>query len=984
MYQLKKIEINVIYDEIRRLYVIYFKNKYCSWRRMEMVKKLKRFSAIIIAAALIISLAPQTVFASDTIVLDFNKTTLVTGSHEVTADANFEFVAAESAKPSNLWATHVRFNGYVQGSSNEHYPWLYGVSKNAAKTLGKVRVRAKVPAGNYEVKYRAGKTFMSGMQYIYVNGKYMGLFDSYIDDTAIAYDKAVMEEKSLGTVSVTPDSDGYADIQIASAAVSRGAVAKTHNNGVSMLPSRITLTPVEAVPTVSAVECEIPSSIKSGESVDIYPKVLLSDGTYKELNGYDADGKADADNCYKITVSGGAVEYKQISNPLSSYTMYETGGRFAGRLTAVKPGTATVTVTATVDGVAYTKTADVRAVREYGETIELKFNSSTLTRNSYATSSTAGFEAVETESTKPTLLTADYARFNAYIWGKTNAHSTWVYGVFKNAAKTLGKYRIKADVPAGNYEVKYCGGKSYVSGMQYIYVNGKYMGLFDSYVDDTGIGLNNAVLEEKTLGVVSVTPDSDGLTEIQVANAAVSRGDMVDGVNNGTSIILSKITLTPVSSVPTVSGVECEIPSEIKSGESVDIYPRVLLSDGTYKELNGYDADGHADASNALSVSVSGDALNYTQVSNPQSSYTMYETNGAFKGTLTAASEGKSTVSVKAVVNGVTYTKDVTVTVPSSAAGEEVSGSVNVYVDAENGGKVSGSVDIGTVNALPFGTSVTVTAEDVEGKQFAYWRNSAGSVLGSDKTYTFKANTNTSVIAVYDDESSETQDSVNVYFYNGNRELLSSKSVSLADNKTFGDIKISDPSLTGYVFYKWSVSDDTVIKELTRAVAIYADSPSEYTLTFEDSEGEHVYSGKKYAEAVTHTASGDNFSCWKLGDGIIGYDKTITVYAWKNAVVTAVYGSSDEAIPSVVLSYDNGAYFMIYNVPAGYTKVEAGILFSASGTPTIGSYGSKAFARREGNNGQFTASPYSESQTTARAYLIFRDGDGVNRVIYSK
>lgn len=320
----------------------------------------------------------------------------------------------------------------------------------------------------------------------------------------------------------------------------------------------------------------------------------------------------------------------------------------------------------------------------------------------------------------------------------------------------------------------------------------------------------------------------------------------------------------------------------------------------------------------------------------------------------------------------------------ASSDAEKVNGNVNVYIGIENGGKVTSNIEVEKVNQAAFGTSITASAQDVEGKRFAYWRNSAGNVIATDKTYVFNANTNTSIIAVYDDISSDTADSVTVYFYNGNRELLGSREVSPSEGRMFGDIKISNPSLTGYVFDKWSIPDNEVIKSVTRAVALYTDSTENYTLTFSDSDGEHTFPGRKYAETITYTASGEDFAYWKIGDAVISYDKTISVYVWKDAVITAVYEKNAGApVPNVLLSYDNGAYFMMYNVPEEYTKIEAGILFSAAGTPTIGSYGSKAVAKYDVESGQFTASPYSSSHSTARAYLIFKDKEGITRIIYS-
>jgi len=92
-------------------------------------------------------------------------------------------------------------------------------------------------------------------------------------------------------------------------------------------------------------------------------------------------------------------------------------------------------------------------------------------------------------------------------------------------------------------------------------------------------------------------------------------------------------------------------------------------------------------------------------------------------------------------------------------------------------------------------------------------------------------------------------------------------------------------------------------------------------------------------------------------------------------------GAEVKAEPTVVLDTINGEHFLTYNVPAGYTKLEAGILFAESGKPTIGSFHSKATEKT--GSGQFTAKPNGTDDTIARGYMIFRDSDNSIRVIYA-
>ncbi len=58
---------------------------------------------------------------------------------------------------------------------------------------------------------------------------------------------------------------------------------------------------------------------------------------------------------------------------------------------------------------------------------------------------------------------------------------------------------------------------------------------------------------------------------------------------------------------------------------------------------------------------------------------------------------------------------------------------------------------IGTHNVIVNGESVTVTAEDKEGKEFVGWQDASGKIVSADKSYTFKVTGATTLTAVYED-----------------------------------------------------------------------------------------------------------------------------------------------------------------------------------------------------------------------------------------
>ena len=60
----------------------------------------------------------------------------------------------------------------------------------------------------------------------------------------------------------------------------------------------------------------------------------------------------------------------------------------------------------------------------------------------------------------------------------------------------------------------------------------------------------------------------------------------------------------------------------------------------------------------------------------------------------------------------------------------------------------------GESNFYKEGESVTVTAEDIEGKVFKGWKDESGKIVSTQKSYTFTVNGETTLTAVYEDKSS--------------------------------------------------------------------------------------------------------------------------------------------------------------------------------------------------------------------------------------
>ncbi|MBE6911188.1 MAG: hypothetical protein E7473_01575 [Ruminococcaceae bacterium] len=308
---------------------------------------------------------------------------------------------------------------------------------------------------------------------------------------------------------------------------------------------------------------------------------------------------------------------------------------------------------------------------------------------------------------------------------------------------------------------------------------------------------------------------------------------------------------------------------------------------------------------------------------------------------------------------------------------------VSLYATVLNGegGSISSSsseIKIGEVNEVSAGKSITLTAKADDGYKFAYWTDSEGRVLSDESIYTFSANCNGVIWAVFD-KIGDTE-KTGVDFFDGNRDSLGF--VAAEPGKTFGEIEAPTPGLTGYDFTGWSVSDNTVINGLVRAVAQYAEEGK--TLSGAEITVNGVAQGeKKYGEAIV--CSDDNAAVWYLNGKPVAYGKSYTHYAWGNVEITSDNIEVSDKAPLVTLNEANGAYMMEYDA-GDYTLLEAGILFGNEEHKSLSRCYSKAKVRNVSDHGSFTAKAKANGsegmQTVARGYAVYKNGDTIS-VVYS-
>lgn len=944
---------------------------------------MRKFLSLFIAIAMLVSFVPTFASAEEVetvapIVIDFTKATLpdgatkLNGASSIITSPEFTCVANECSSYGDDQRTHYKTVegmklltvGVSHGSWNS-LPWT-DANGNAAKA--KWTIEFSVPtAGWYTIDFLNAVWASAADFYIYADGQYAGVLNCY--DASKPGDFYSSSDKMENAVYLTPDENGKIKVMFA-------LKAQYTSSPGRMLINKMTLTYVGANSPLNIAHT-VPEIIEYDGSAEFTVSVKNSDNNLYANNGLNADKTARGD-LVSVAVKDGStsVEVSKVG---------ATDGLYTYSLKATGVGKSTLVITSDAGGGVTTKEVEVTVANPtVAEPVEIEFTKTTMNEPyniappNWTLTDKANFEIVWDETT-----TYKGARFNnttafeggKILWLGTRPYSnlTWINAKANAQANEIdAMFTIETTVYVpGWYNFSMIGGLNASASEYYVYVNGKYAGLYNFYKEDQeGYGAG----EKKSLNSLYLTPDENNKIKISICVAATHYSTAYAAPY--------KMWLTPVEgNNVTFNKFVHNIPETLEKGESADIELYAEMSDGTYRHINGYAHDATVDNTNSITLSVkSGDAVGI------ESTYNALLDDGKYTAKLTANEAGSTTFTASVIIDGKEYTDDITVTVPDNAPGVAADEEVSVYIAAENGGNIASSdVIVGEVDTVDFGKSVTVSATDTDELKFSHWRNQAGKYVSSAKNYTFVANTNTALIAVFD-EKVAIDDLVLVNFFNQYKALLGSKKVT--KGTTFADAKDGiDTTLTGHILDKWSIENTAEINSTTNAVALYNVEETEYSAYFFDGDDETPASVKKgkYGDLVTYTATGDNFSYWVVADGsnrIVSYDKTITFSLWTTIAVKAVYGEDVEAVPTIVLDKQGDSRFIAYVVPSGYTPVSTGIVFSKSGTPEVNACFSRAVSENVSTQGQFTARP-AEDETIARGFLMFKDSEGNTRVIYA-
>ncbi len=235
------------------------------------------------------------------------------------------------------------------------------------------------------------------------------------------------------------------------------------------------------------------------------------------------------------------------------------------------------------------------------------------------------------------------------------------------------------------------------------------------------------------------------------------------------------------------------------------------------------------------------------------------------------------------------YKKNTVVVTPTTTGRLqiEVAGGTSFTISVNSGAaRPQGTSYLNT--KAPKNANVTVVASTVNGNKFVGWMNSAGAIVSTSESFTFTTSGNDYFKAMYQTEV----EGVNLVVYKNDRaaggkgQILDMQYYTAGDELTIPD----DPTLAGYDFAGWNMTDDEIQAELSKGndvtvLANWTRAIVYVTVTAEGGAVEGATADNKYAAygAVTvkadEAADGMKFAYWTNAEGkVVSYDAEYKFY----------------------------------------------------------------------------------------------------------
>lgn len=977
------------------------------------MRKLKRALSFIIAAAMILSLMPTFAMAAEG---DTYTYTFATGTSAKSPSADVVYTSGVTGVTGTDGGTWT-YAGSNRAATN--YPYNYNNAycrwqSNSSTGLSWLAFEFTAPqSGVYDITFNHTNNASYQPTTVSVYLLPEGTVPTYSDEYAFN------ESHLIATLSGTDITDGTASL---------GSVTITGESDDTFI---LAFVPVG-------------TTASNGQYVRLQPKTLVLTKT--------AD------------VSGGEEE-----EPVTQYTVtynYNDDGATANSTVTVDENSSVTLPTPTREGytfngwndskttyqagASYTVTSDVTLTAQWIADVadveisdSLAFNSTTVsagtdTKDMSAMTATdkANFSIVAGK-TMGVAAARHYQRSNAVhlLYRKTTTGKNWLSHVNDESYtddNNAGRLTIQANhIPAGTYKVDLSAIEHARGAGVYLYVDGKYVGVRDTY--DTTNTYSNSILVDattETIGYVTISDSDDDATNANPVEISICSANIDSPASNNCIFVLTGITFEQVENAPAVNTLSYSVKNadgtaatantlgtyEVENGSTLNVS---AMLDG--KHLNGYTVDGAEDTQN------------YIRVKSNNANVTVTDTKAALKSASIVASDYQPVYTVKALKSNAQATITVEAIVGGEVAASE-SFAVNVaasdldyfedsanYAYGANYSELNSYVSVGSVAAgnigsdakgkeLALSATEEVTIGDATYKFVGWKRGGAGAVtdalsftsyISSEAETTFTLWSNTYLTAVYDKVDDTAEQTVE--FYNQDGTFLDS--ATAAEVQALAEIP--EVSLLGHTFEKWQyigkdgkTAEFTTGSELHEAVTrvVAKQNPKTVTITFADGTyGEEPVQANVATETFNYgdAVKADDFytipyqtenpealtnACW-YRDGLLAKTyRYYSFYAWADTIVTPEFMDSVPSalrLPKVIVDTkaNDGAYMIEWDCysNATYTIVEAGILFSNTAEVTLSKFSGEKFTSQiNADHGQFAAKP-RETYDYARGYVIYKN-----------
>lgn len=320
--------------------------------------------------------------------------------------------------------------------------------------------------------------------------------------------------------------------------------------------------------------------------------------------------------------------------------------------------------------------------------------------------------------------------------------------------------------------------------------------------------------------------------------------------------------------------------------------------------------------------------------------------------------------------------------------------------------------DFKTSNRLAVGTVLNLKAQANSGYTFSHWADADGNIKSYETSLTvILTEQPVYVTAVFAKDTVTNGDSITIYFKNRSNKIVSSTVVSYGATVTLPDAALA--ACYGYTVNGWLVNGEVVTSgtfvatENTIIAADYTKNSTTYKVIINNAVKE-IYSYYNYNDLISITfddsllGDGEYFGGWINENGsIVSYDKNYSFYVGADTTISAIVSTVEaESVPTINVTdaslIENGqrASFLTERyVPAGYTYVNAGVIFTAGEYDelTLDTVDNTAIYSRSVSstsaNGQFRqtlgSSTGAELNVSLVAYLTYMDAEGNINTIYS-